>query len=142
MPLANRSLIRAEIAAMLLLELAGTAEEVLDQPPLSLRGASPVVSLHAGGTTATFFGADMNQLDHEFIITVYVNREAHGNTAEDVLDVMYTAVTQAIRDNVTGTNFMELSLSGSASQPAFAVIDGIPYRLEEITVIARSNPTG
>lgn len=127
---------------MLATELADVAQAVLAYPPLSLQGQSPVVSIHSGGTTPNFHSFNTNLIDHTFVVTIFINREAHGITAEDVLDQMYTAVITAVRENITGTDYMELDVAQTPSQPAFAMIDGLSYRIEEITVIARSNPTG
>lgn len=142
MSLTSRKTIREEIAGVFTSALTA-AQEVLDYPPSKLEGKSPVVSLHNGGTTPHFYGKDTNQIDHIFIVTIYINREAHGaEGAEDLLDTLYTAVIQAVRDNVAGTDYSELDVDESQSQPAFSIIDGVPYRTEEIRIMARSNPTG
>lgn len=141
MALTDRKLIREEISA--LFDSISAIQENLDHPPITIEGKSPVVSIHADGTLANMVAKNTNEFDHFFRVTIYVNREAHGSAdAEDKLDEIYTAIMQEIRDQVTGTNYMELTAAPSRSLPAFQTIDGAPYRVEEVIVVARSNPSG
>jgi hypothetical protein len=141
MSLTNRTLIREEISAL----FAGIAalERNLAYPPIALEGESPVLYLQAGGTEAVMLSLHANQLDHQFVATIAVNRERHGGAAaEGVLDVAYTSVLQAIRTTPTGTNYMSLVVDEQRSRPYFATVDGVAYRFEEIVITARSNITG
>ena len=84
-----------------------------------------------------------NEFDHYFIATIAINRQAHGAAAaEDVLDGVYTAVLQAIRDTPTGTSYSVLVPAVARSRPYFATVDGLPYRFEEVPIMARSNIAG
>lgn len=142
MAIVDRALVRAEISA--LFDDIEALEANLAYPPLELSGRSPVVSLHGDGTIPQFLSADYNQFDHFFVATIYVNRRAHGGEmAEALLDAIYTAILQAARDAVTGVHYMEMvAAPGARSRPSFPVIDGIPYRVEEIYLMARSYPSG
>lgn len=140
MALTARETIRAEISA--LFDSISEVQDNIAYPPLELKGQSPVISTHTGGTRPTFTSASANEIYHSFVVTVYVNREAHGASgAETLLDQIVMKVLQAIRDDVSGTSYMTLAVSGR-SEPDFAVIDGIQYRVEEITVEARTNGSG
>lgn len=137
----DRSVIRAEISA--LFTSIDALESNLAYPPIALEGASPVLYLQADGTLPTMLALHSNQFDHRFVATIAVNRERHGAAAaESVLDDVYTAVVQAIRDNPTGANYMSLVMDEQRSRPFFATIDGVAYRLEEMFISARSNITG
>jgi hypothetical protein len=137
--LTSRQLIRAEISA--LFDDIDALASNLPYAPLRLGGMSPVLSLRVDGTLPLFVTATVNQFDHYFLATIFVNREAHGAVAaDDLLDEIYTAVLQRIRNQVIGTNYMELVASSERSRPDFAIIDGKPYRIEDIPLMARSNP--
>lgn len=141
MSITDRGTIRAELSA--LFDGIATIETNLAYPPIALEGASPVLYLQANGTVPTMLARHSNQFDHQFMATIAVNRERHGAAAaESVLDDVYTAVVQAIRDNPTGTSYMSLVMDEQRSRPFFATIDGIAYRLEELFISARSNITG
>lgn len=106
----------------------------LDHPPLSdeLEGQSPVHSVHYEGSNFAFHGNSVNQAEHIFRSTLYINRRAHGNSGTEVLlGQLVTKIVQAARDNVTGTNYDELAV-GQQVRPAFVEIDGVPYRVAEI----------
>ena len=141
MSLTDRTLIREEISA--LFDDITALEKNLPYPPIALEGESPVLYLQAGGTEAVMLSRHANQLDHQFVATIAVNRERHGGAAaEDVLDAVYTAAVQAIRTTPTGTNYMSLVVDEQRSRPYFATVDGVAYRFEEIVITARSNITG
>ncbi len=141
MALTDRKLIRAEVSAL----FDGITELQANYayPVLELGGLSPVMDMHSDGTRAGMISASVNRFDHYFKLGVYVNRTAHGaEEAENLLDSIYTQIMQECRDHITGTLFMELVVDDERSQPQFAVIDGIPYRLEEIGLYVRSNASG
>lgn len=142
MALTNRGLVRAEISA--LFDSISELQQNLAYPPTALNGESPILTMRGDGTTPEMVSANHNQFDHFFIATILVNQAAHGvEGSEDLLDTIYTAVMQKIRDNITGTNFQELVADASQSQAGFLeTIDGIPYRYEEVSMFARSNPNG
>lgn len=141
MSITDRAIIRAEISA--LFDSIAAVEENLPYPPLALEGKSPVLYLHTNGTLPIMLSRHANQVDHQFIITVAINRQRHGaDEAENVLDEVWTAVTQAIRTTPTGDSYMSLVMDDQRSQPYFATVDGIAYRFEELYVTARSNITG
>jgi len=136
----DRSSVRAEIAALFsdITEL----QAVYAYPPLQLLGQSPVLTIHGNGSLPRMVSAAVNQFDHHYIISIYVNREAHGaEESENLLDSIFTKVMQAIRDNISGTTFTNI-VADSRTQPSFAIIDGKQYRVEEISVYTRSNPNG
>lgn len=140
MALTARETIRAEISA--LFDSISELQSNVAYPPLELKGQSPVLSLHTGGTSPTFTSASANEIYHQFVVTVYVNREAHGaENSETLLDQIVLKVLQKIRDDVSGTSYMTLEVKGR-SGAQFAEIDGIQYRLEEITLEARTNGGG
>lgn len=142
MALTDRSLVRDEIYGAI---AAVTAiQNAYNYPPLALEGASPVVWIHNDGTHANFLARNSNQIDHYFVITIAVNRKAHDvSNAEIVLDDVYTSIMQALRDIVVGTNYSALQVRADRrSQAIFGIVDGIPYRFEEIYIMARSNITG
>ena len=141
MALTDRRLVREEISDLFndITEL----QENVDYPVLKLEGKSPVLTTHGDGTQGVWQGRNVSQLDHFFIVTIFINRAAHGDEgAEDLLDKIYSEVMQRLRNNPTGTAYRELEPSSQRSAPAFATIDGIPYRVEELRVMARSNPSG
>jgi len=107
MALTSRELVRAEISA--LFDSITELQENLAYPPLALQGKSPVLSLHSDGTIPKMVSASVNEFDHYFIATIYINREAHGTeSGETLLDQIYTKVLQEVRDQVTGTNYATL----------------------------------
>jgi hypothetical protein len=137
--LTNRQLIRAEISA--LFDDIDALAANLAYAPLRLGGMSPILALRVDGTMPMFVTKTVNQFDHFFLATIFINREAHGaQSADNLLDQIYTTVLQRIRNQVTGTNYMELVASSERSRPDFAIIDGKPYRIEDIPLMARSNP--
>lgn len=141
MALTERNLVRAEISAL----FAGltSIQSNLAYPPLSLDGKSPLVYLQNDGTLPVMLARYSNQFDFFFVLTICINRQAHGAAgAEDKLDEVWTDVMQAIRDNVTGTTYTALEAASARSNPFFSTVDGIPYRFEEIVLMARSNITG
>jgi len=139
--LTSRDLVRLEISA--LFDGIAGLQNNLAYPPIALEGASPVLWLHGDGTVPVMLARNSNQFDYYFIATIAINRQGHGaEVAENLLDSIWTAVIQAIRDNVTGTNYSTLNASPAKSRPYFATIDGLPYRLEEVAIMARSNITG
>lgn len=116
----------------------------LDRPPLSneLEGRSPVLSLHYDGSDITFLGANNNQLEHKFIATLFINREGHGGDNTETLFMQrLTTIIDKIRGAPAGTNYDSLWISGSI-QPAFAEIEGFPYRVAEVPFTARSYESG
>lgn len=134
--IADRTAIRMELATL----LAGLpdVQSVYPYPPLGLRGESPIVSVHNDGAEAVFGGVATNIVDCKYVVTIYVNRKAHGAEAsENILDGVYRDIVQLIRDNVTGVFYDEVVVMGS-STPGFAVIDGIPYRYEEVGLLTRT----
>lgn len=141
MALTSRQTVREEISD--LFDDISELQVNYDYPVLKLEGRSPVLTIHSDGTLAEFMGANVTQQDHFFIVTIFVNRQAHGDEAcEDLLDVVYTAVMQRLRNNITGSSYSVLEMSGQRSAPLFVTIDGIAYRVEEVRVMARSNPNG
>ena len=141
MALTERKLVRAEISAL----FAGltSVQSNLAYPPLALNGISPLVYLQNDGTLPTMLAYSSNLFDYFFVLTICVNRQAHGDEgAEDALDDVWTDVMQAIRDNVTGSTYTALEAATTRSRPFFAVVDGIPYRFEEVALMVRSNITG
>lgn len=106
----------------------------LDHPPLSaeLEGRSPVLSLHYDPIGYEFHGNAVNRTVCAFRATLYINRLAHGNSnTETLLGQLVTKVVQAVRNDVTGATYDELSVGGQV-QPSFVEIDGVPYRVAEI----------
>jgi hypothetical protein len=140
MALTDRKLVRQEISA--LFNGITEVQENLAYPPLALEGKSPVVWMYGDGTLPQMLARLSNQFDYFFIITIAINRQAHGSASEDLLDTIWTKVLQAIRDNVSGTNYSALEAATQRSRPIFAKVDGIPYRFEEIPLMARSNISG
>lgn len=141
MALTNRGLVRAEISA--LFDSITALQENLAYPPLALEGKSPVLFMHGDGTLPQMLARLSNQFDFFFMATIAINRVAHGGEeAEDLLDTIWTSVIQKVRDNVTGTNYMALTVWSGRSRPFFATVDGIAYRFEEVPIMARSNITG
>lgn len=141
MALTNRGSVRAEISA--LFDSITALQENLAYPPLALEGKSPVLFMHGDGTFPQMLAKLTNQFDHFFVVTIAINRVAHGaEEAEDLLDTIWTAVQQKVRDNVTGTTYMALTTWSGRSRPFFATVDGVAYRFEEIPVMARSQVTG
>lgn len=112
----------------------GSLAANLDHPPLSdeLEGKSPVHSLHYEGSEYTFHGNSISQAVHQFRSTLYINRRAHGNAnTEALLGGLVTKIVQAVRNDVTGTTYDELTI-GQRVRPVFVEIDGVPYRVAEI----------
>lgn len=141
MALTSRQLIRDEIST--LFDGVAALQENLAYPPLALEGKSPLFYLHADGTLPLMLSLNANQFDHYFIGTIAVNREKHGASgAEDLLDTIWTAILQEVRDTPTGTYYMSLDVAANRSRPYFATVDGIAYRFEELYFMARSNITG
>lgn len=141
MALTNRGLVRAEISALFTSITA--LQENLAYPPLALEGKSPVLFMQGDGTLPQMLAKLSNQFDFFFVATIAINRVAHGGEeAENLLDDIWTAVLQKIRDNVSGTNYMALVAWQERSRPFFATVDGVAYRFEEVPVMARSNITG
>ena len=143
MALTSRQTVREEVSAL----WDGITELQANYayPILQLDGSSPLVDLRIVGTRAEFVSRSTNKIDHTFKARIFVNRQAHGGAggAEDLLDAIWLKMMQACRDNVTGTNFMELVVDDQRSEADFAeTVDGIPYRIEEITLFTRSNANG
>lgn len=143
MALTSRQTVREEVSALWdgITELQAN----YSYPILQLDGSSPIVDIRNGGTRPMFVSKSTNQIDHTFKVRIFVNRLAHGGTggAEQMLDLIWLKIMQACRDNVTGTSFMELVVDDQRSEADFAeTVDGIPYRIEEITVFTRSNANG
>lgn len=141
MALTDRTVVRAEISALFTGITA--VQENLAYPPLSLDGKSPLLYLHNDGTFPEMLARLSNQFDYFFVLTIAINRQKHGASGgEDKLDEVWTAVLQKIRDTPSGTNYSVLTASSQRSRPSFAIVDGIPYRFEEIFIMARSNIGG
>ena len=124
----------------------GQLQANLDHPPLAseLEGRSPVHSIHYDGSLPQFGGNRSTQSDHFWRSTLYLNRRGHGSAVtETLMAQLVTAVLQIVRDNVTGTNFDEISLvAGQRIAPAFVEIDGVPYRIVEIPLQTRTHDNG
>lgn len=141
MALTNRKLVRQEISN--LFDGITSLQQNLEYPPIALEGKSPVFYLHSDGTMPLMLAKYSNQFDHFFVGTIAINRQKHGASgAEDLLDTIYTAILQAVRDTPSGTTYMSVEVADRRSSPFFATIDGIGYRLEELYFMARSNITG
>lgn len=141
MPLTSRELVREEISD--LFDSITALQANLAYPPLALEGKSPLLYIHNSGTLPEMLGAYSNQFDYFFTLTICINRKAHGESAsETLLDQIWTNVLQKIRDNNSGTNYSVLSVWQEKSSSFFATVDGIPYRFEDILVMARSNISG
>lgn len=114
----------------------------LDHPPTAneLEGRSPVLSMHYGGGIFRFLGRDRNESEQDWVVTLFVNRAGHGNqNTEDLMGQLITKVVQQVRDTVTGTNYASLNLSPTQRiRPAFANIDGNPYRVCEIYLTSKT----
>jgi len=113
----------------------------LDHPPLAseLEGRSPIVSTHWDGGLYQFQGNDFTNFDAAWIVTIFVNREGHNNaTAETKLAQVATKIMQKVRDNVNGTNYMQLAPSNQPMSVYFTVINGVPYRICEIYLVSRT----
>ncbi|MCL4867755.1 MAG: hypothetical protein KJ063_02205 [Anaerolineae bacterium] len=140
MALTNRKDVRLEVSA--LFEGITAIAVNLPYPPLSLDGVSPLVYLHDDGVAPEMLAAASNQFDFYFVLTLCINRQAYGEAAaEDALDEVWTAVMQAIRDNVTGVTYTALEVEGR-TRPFFALVDGVHYRFEELSLMARGNISG
>lgn len=141
MPLTSRELVREEISD--LFDSITALQANLSYPPIALEGKSPVLYMHNAGTLPEMMSASSNQFDYFFVLTIAVNRKAHGEAgAETLLDQIWTSVLQKIRDNNSGTNYSVLSVWQEKSKSFFGTVDGVPYRFEEILVMARSNISG
>lgn len=141
MALTNRKLIRQEISD--LFDSVTSLQANLDYPPIALEGKSPVFYMHSDGTLPLMLSLHANQFDHFFVGTIAVNREKHGaQGAEELLDTIYTAILQEVRDTPSGTYYMSVEVADRRSSPYFATVDGIAYRFEELYFMARSNITG
>lgn len=141
MPLTSRELVREEISD--LFDSITALQANLPYPPLALEGKSPLLYIHNSGTLPEMLGAYSNQFDYFFTLTICINRKAHGESAsETLLDQIWTSVLQKIRDNNSGTNYSVLSVWQEKSNSFFATVDGVPYRFEDILVMARSNISG
>ncbi len=106
------------------------AQTVYGYPPLELSGASPVVSFHEGGVQQIDFKGSYFITG---IVTIFVNRASHGaEGAEVLLRDMREDVLNVIHDNMeNGVYYATWTLNGP-TQPAFEVVDEVPYRIEEI----------
>lgn len=143
MALTSRQTVREEVSA--LWDGISELQANYAYPILQLDGSSPILDLRIVGTSPMFVSKSTNQIDHYFKVRIFVNRNAHGGAggAEDMLDLIWLKVMQACRDNVTGTNFAELVVDDQRSEADFAeTVDGIPYRIEEISLFTRSNANG
>lgn len=114
----------------------------LDHPPTAdeLAGRSPVLSAHYGGGQFRFLSRDRNESEHEWVLTLFVNRAGHGNeNTEELMAQLITKIVQQARDSVTGITYASLNLSPSQRiRPIFANIDGVPYRLVEIYLTSKT----
>lgn len=139
MPLIDRSLIRLEISAVL--DTITSIQTNTPYPPLKLGGESPISFMANNGAAIDWASRDHNIQQYGYLITLAVNRKAHGaEAAETLLDSVYTDIAQALRDVGAGTNFQFIVMGPGPSRPFFATIDGIPYRIEEIPIVAQGNP--
>ncbi|MCL4867793.1 MAG: hypothetical protein KJ063_02395 [Anaerolineae bacterium] len=135
MALTSQDLVLAEISDLFdSLVVDGTLQANLDHPPLAmeLEGRSPVFSLHYDGGQVMFQGNGSNRSDCLWRGTIYINRRGHGNTNTELLAMqVMTALLQKVRDNVSGTNYVQVALAEQPIVPAFAEINGHPYRIVE-----------
>lgn len=141
MALTNRQTIREEVSSIF--DGISQLQANYAYPVLNIEGKSPITTLHGDGTVPKMLSKNANEFDHFFKLTVMVNRKAHGaEEAENLLDTVVTAVFQKVRDNPTGSSFMTLVADVRQTAPQFAIIDGHPYRIEEIGLGVRSNISG
>jgi len=125
-----------EIYCILLqLEQCEIACQVFDYPPLRLSGRSPIVTLHDDGTTKQDYRQSWAVY---YRITIFVNRQIDGSqAAERTLSTVRSALHRLLAANRRGVYFSALSeVIGSRSVPLFQVVDGQPYRQEEVQIAA------
>lgn len=133
-------LVRNEISDMFdELVTAGQVVANLPHRPLSLNGSSPVIGLADGGFRPLLAAASFGQYDLGYVVTVFVNQQAHGAAAaadhfDDVRKAAVAIITDLARVYI---NFEALEMpSGQWALTYPEIIDGIQYLVGEIPVIA------
>lgn len=117
----------------------GLAAEVLAYPPLTLRGASPVLSAEDAGFQGVMLEGDYREYDLGFNIVARVNREAHGAfQAAQMFDQIRARVLVLLTaTDWTPVNFLAIQLlPGGAPAPTYLeIIDGVQHLVGEIPLL-------
>ena len=149
MALTNRSTFRKALAVFI--DDNANFKVVFDYIPDldTVKGRTPVCFVRSAGTDQTMLSLHTNPSDFHMLVTIAVrshDRDLDGGTweeddAEDKIDELDQIIRQIIRDNtgnVGGVSMMQIS---GLSDSGFDIVGGIPYRVEEYTIIGH-NPAG
>lgn len=125
----------AEIIAFLTTDVGSLFNQILDEPPLSVQGNSPILSVHDDGLEPV--DGTWKRWRVHYRATVYINRE---NTAapETLLRTLRKAIFESLQGNTQGTNYQALVVS-TRTQPSMEILDGVKYRLEELFFYCRAD---
>lgn len=116
-------------ALVTLFDANSTFNLVLGYLPLDLRGATKVLCLYSESTTHDFISGHLNNNFYTFYLDTLVKR-TDSDADENDLDDMHEAIRSVVRANIPNANWDELELSDS-SDPLFAELSGVPYRVEQ-----------
>jgi hypothetical protein len=124
--MATRQSAREALAALFVAN--GSFTTVNDFAPIDLKGTTKVLNIYARASRMDRMSRDVRNNFHVFNLDVFVKRTGTG-ADEDDLDTLHEAIVTVCVANPTNANWNHLELS-EPSEPLFAEVAGIPYRLE------------
>lgn len=122
--MATRQTIREGLAAL----FTTTFNAVYAYAPLDLQGYTKVLTVYSGGSYYTRESQALQHGFHLLYLAVYVKR-ASGENTEDVLDACHEYIRSVVAANQSSANWEHLLLE-DPTDPSFAEISGVPYRVE------------